>query len=550
MMLLQAPAALAFLAAGLAVAILYFLRRRPREAPVPALFLWEQLPPGEASKLERLWPHVDLLLVLQLAAVVLFSLAVAGPTTVRLRPAGATLVVLDASAPMSARGLAEEARSAARRAIEDSAGPWAVVAWAEPVEVLCPPTEDRRQALASLNRYSPTLGGRPPLDRALAPFPRSWDRVVVISDAPPPGQGLEVVALTPPENYALRAFSLRPQPDGSGYELLVRVANETPSYADLALTIRAGGSEYFKSLLVPPGKEEVFVLPYQGPVVEGLVAELLPQDAFPWDNVRYFSSGLGQVRVHWLGEEDRFLWAALAAAAPVVRASEPPWDLIVAVGTELEEAPEGPALLVAASIPEAPLGDRLPVQGWRSQEDPLLSHLRPEAWQAGAAFAAHLPPNARVALWSDAAPILARWESPRGRRVLLTLDLATSDLPLNVDFPILVRNVLLWLLPWREGEEHWVGETVRLPPGARVEAPDGEVAGVWVPTAPGLYRVVREGREGWLAVNLPSREGEEPPVRVATAGEPAREQRPLWPWLAWLGLGLLALEGALAVRRG
>lgn len=280
------------------------------------------------------------------------------PTLVRTRPAGVTLVVLDGSASMCAEGLAEEAR--ARAAIRETAGPWAVVVWRRPLEVLTPPTRARTEALAALARYRPALSSRPPLGQALAAFSRPWDRIVVISDDPPPGEGFQAVALTPPPNYALRAFSLRPQPDGSGYQMLVRVANETDSYADLALTIRAGETEYMKSLLVPPQGEETFILPYQGPLGEGLVAELLPQDAFPWDNVRYFAPGLGPVRVRWVGEEDPFLWAALTAAVPAVRAEAPPWDLTVAVGTELEEAPQGPGLLVAAGSPEAPLGGPAP----------------------------------------------------------------------------------------------------------------------------------------------------------------------------------------------
>lgn len=548
-MVLGAPLGLAFLAATTVVVLLYFLRRQARKVQISALFLWERLPRGEVTHWERLWPRLDLLLFLQLLAVVLFSLAAADPALVRTRPAGATLVVLDGSASMCAAGLADEARARARAAIRATAGPWALVAWRRPLEVLTPPTRDRGEALAALARYRPTLSARPPLGQALAAFPRPWDRIVVISDDPPPGEGFQVVPLASPPNYALRAFSLRPQPDGSGYQVLVRVANETGSYADLALTIQAGGSEYMKSLLVPPGGEETFVLPYQGPLGEGLVAELHPQDAFPWDNVRYFAPGLGPVRVRWVGDADPFLWAALTAAVPAVRTESPPWDLTVAVRTELPEDPHGPALLVAAGTPEAPVGAALPAQEWRQEEDPLLAHLRPEEWQVGSVLPAQLPAGARVALWSGGLPALARWESPQGRRVLLALELAGSGLPLQVDFPLLVRNALLWLLPWEGGEGYQVGEAVMLPPAARVVTREGEISGVWVPEAPGLYRVLREGGEGWLAVNLPPEERARPVA--ARAGEsPTREPRPLWPLLAGLALGLLLVEGALAARRG
>ena len=69
----------AWLTSGLVVVALYLLRRREREEPVSALFLWERIPPDRASRMARLRARFDLLLLLQLLAVTLFAVGLAHP---------------------------------------------------------------------------------------------------------------------------------------------------------------------------------------------------------------------------------------------------------------------------------------------------------------------------------------------------------------------------------------------------------------------------------------------------------------------------------------
>jgi len=551
-MVVRFPMGLAWLSAAAVVILLYFLRRRAREVPVSALFLWERLPKGEVKRLERLWPRIDLLLLLQLLVVAAFALGMADPALIGARPAGATLIVLDGSASMSAQGLADQARAAARQVVDATAGPWAVISWAEPLQVLTPHVESRAAALSAIGRFRPGLSARPPLSGALALLPGDWDRVVVITDDPPKPGAAEVIALPKPGNYAITAFSLRPQPDGSGYEAFVRVANETSRYVDLELSIRAGGTEYLKHLLVSPQAEETFLLPYFGPVGQGLVAELRPTDPFPWDNLRYLAPEGGRVRVRWLGEEDRYVRAALAAVGADLEAEAPPWDLTVAVRTQLPQAPAGAALLIESGTPDVPLGEPMPAGPWRGEDDPLLAHVRPEDWVTSEVYAVDPPPEAKVALWSGPHPAILRWETEAGRRVLIALPLERSNLPITVDFPILVRNALVWLLPWTEGGEHYVGEAIALPAGAELITPEGPVTETWVPDAPGLYELRRGGRTGLIAVNLPPEEaGLGPAARTGSpAGGSARMENPVWPWIAGAALVLLLAEGALALRRG
>lgn len=532
------------------VALLYLLRRREREHPVSALFLWETIPPDQASRLERMLARFDLLLLLQLLAVVLFAFALSHPLLRVPRRAGATAIILDASASMAGR--ADEVLSLARRLVAESSGPWTVVVWADPPQLLVPRTANRDEAGALLSGYSPTLGGRSPLGQALSLLPGEFARTVILTDDPPSDPGVEVLALPPRDNLALVAFSVRPAPDGVGYEALVRVRNDTPRYQDVQVALHGRGGTILSSRLLPPQSEDLFIfqLNLVGP---GLRAELLPTDGFPWDNVRYCAlDGASAVRVGWVGEEDRYLWAALQAALPAERVSQGPWDLLVAVRTVLSASPTGPVLLVGASSPEAELGAAVPAGPIRGEVSPLLRHVVPEGLRADAVYPAALPEDAVVDLRAGSEPALARWEGAEGRRALLTLDLTRSNLPVVVDFPILLRNVLAWLLPYRPRPALVVGEALRLAPGTEVVTPAGRVSEVFVPDRPGLYELVREGRREVVAVNVPSDESLPAQAGVGRGPVVARTVADLvaWPWLAGGAFLLLLGEWALARRRG
>ncbi|MBC7170210.1 VWA domain-containing protein [Candidatus Bipolaricaulota bacterium] len=540
----------AWVAAAVGVALLYLLRRREREHPVSALFLWERIPPDRASRLERMVARFDLLLLLQLLAVVLFAFALADPFLQVPRLAGATAIILDASASMAGR--TDEALELARRLVAESSGPWAVVMWADPPRVLVPRTANQAEASALLGGFSPTLGGRSPLGQALALLPGGFTRTVVVTDAPPSDPGVEVVALPPRDNLAIVAFSVRPALDGAGYEALVRVRNDTPRYQDVQVAVHAGPGAVLSSRLLPPESEDLFIFQL-GFVHPGLRAELRPADGFPWDNVRYYAlEGATTVRVGWVGEEDRYLWAALQAALPAERVAQGPWDLLVAVRTTLSASPDRPLLLVGASSPEAELGQPVAAGPLRGEGSPLLRHVAPEGLRAATVYPAGLPADAVVDLWAGEEPALARWEGAEGRRVLLTLDLTQSNLPMVVDFPILLRNVLAWLLPYRSRSTLVVGEALPLAPGTEVVTPTGRVSEVWVPDRPGLYELVGEGRREVLAVNVPYDESLPGDVAAGAGPTGARAVADLaaWPWVALGALILLVAEWGLALRRG
>ncbi len=550
---LLVPWALAWGAASFAVVVLYMLRRRERELPVSALFLWEKVPPDAMSRLARWLPRTDLLLWAQIAVVLLMALALAAPVVIRARPAGATAIVVDTSLTLAPQGRAREARDVAQELVAKSAGPWVLVGWSDPPEVLVGPTTREEEIMAGIAKLSYSISARSPLSHALALVPQGWERVVVVSGAPPQDAQVEVVTLSPVDNLAIEAFAVRSQPDGSHYQALVTVRNDSDRYEDMRVTVRdvAGGRSFRQARLVAPQKSDTFLFPLWGAVGPAYVAELSPQDGFPYDNVRYYALDMPPtLRLRWVGEDDRYLWAGLRAVAHVERADEPPWDLTVVVREDLEEPVNGPCLLVEGGLAEAPRGELVPAGQWTATSDVLLAHVDTGLWAAETLHALAVPDGGEVPLRSGDQPAVARWHSPEGRRVALTVHLRRSNLPQTLGFPVLLRNALAWLLPWPEGGTATVGRAVQLAEGTSVDTSAGKAVSVWVPHEPGLFELQEGGRSRYVATNIPH-----VPLRGERSGlvspqAPAEQSVAGWPWVVGVLLALLGGEWLLARRRG
>ncbi len=553
-MSLLVPGALAWIASASAVIALYLLRRQERHMPVSALFLWERVEPDALSTIARWLPRTDVLLLMQVLVVLLMALTLASPVISTTRPAGATAIIVDTSLSTAPHGRLQEAQERARALVRDAGGPWALIGWTDPPQLLVGPTEREEEVLAGISRLAYNLSERPPLSHALALLPPGLERVVVVSGAPPEDSEVEVALLPPVENLGIEAFAVRGQPDGSGHQALVTVRNDTERFRDTVVTVRdvTGGRSFQQARLLEPGAADTFVFPLWGFVGPAYVASLSPSDGFPYDNTRYHAVDRPpSLRIRWKGEEDRYLWAALTAAASVERTDDPPWDLTVVVRTDLEWTPDGPCILVEAGLPEAPRGPLTPAGPWRATDDHLLTHVDTGSWSTNALHELSLPEGANVALWSGAVPAVARWRDVNGPRVSLSVHLARSNLPLSLGYPILLRNALAWLIPGPPSTAVTVGRAVMLPPGATVRTDEGLAETVWVPDKPGLFALQQGGRERYVAANLPQVPLNAAPTAVPVhSQDPTEHEAPMWPWLSAAVLALMGTEWLLARRRG
>ncbi|MFO7173550.1 MAG: VWA domain-containing protein [Bacillota bacterium] len=165
-------------------------------------------------------------------------------------------------------------------------------------------------------------------------------------------------------------------------------------------------------------------------------------------------------------------------------------------------------------------------------------------------------------------PLLAVQEEGGARRAVLAFALPDSDLPLRLAFPVLVANLIDWLVPRSPAlaGELRPGVPVPLPPLPLAEAlyledPGGQrqdLAPPWppaprTPRMPGLHRLVQVRAGGQQVVSLVPVGGYIPgESRIAPAAIPlpdaaagaraAASPRPLWPWLAAAALILSFAE--------
>ncbi len=594
-----------FVLAG-GVILLYFLRRRAQPYRVSAIFLWEELERQEQRAWRFAFHHSLWLLLLQLLALASLVLALAGPAYYTAGIPGRLALILDGSASMQmaegGKSHYELAQERASELLERASGEVTVIQAQRHPRLLVPLTGDKRAAIAAVRASRPTLEGEAELGEffsllgSQAPLSQ-FQRIVYLTDHPlsglPEGLPLETIIVSgearlPARNLGLLAFSLRPEPEpdpAGGYGAFIRVKNYSAQEEHATLTITADGETILSlGLELGAGEERALAFSFARPLPGYALAalELEVPDGFPWDDRRYFASPVREGRVLWLGEEDRFLRGALLALGAFSITHDPgegSFDLIVANGVEVPPELEGNLLLVNAAFPplirllgEEELASPSSIE---AVDHPLLAGVEVANLFIARAARAALPPGGQTLLRAGELPLLYLKREGARKICYLGFDLRWSNLGLTVDFPILMRNLLSWLLelPAPLETELEVGARLPLREGMRAidprgrsyelspDRPDSPVRA----DLPGLYRLER-GRPGdyddeaearLLAVNLAPSESEEaglglgegfgPATTEARAeGQSPRAEEESWarPWRATLWASF-ALGGLL-----
>jgi hypothetical protein len=195
-------------------------------------------------------------------------------------------------------------------------------------------------------------------------------------------------------------------------------------------------------------------------------------------------------------------------------------------------------------------------------------------------------PKREAAAWlkpvagSATDPVIWAGDDGRRRVVVVGFDLAKSDLPLKVEFPILLANSLAWLsgrdalaperavrtgqtvsIPLPAPAENASGETgnavtIKMPGGEERELPRGDGPALFADTMrAGAYEVI--GAQPFAASLLSESESDNTPRDTiqTRAGEASGQQetfhseREAWRWIALLALAVLSIEWWVYHRR-
>jgi hypothetical protein len=544
---------------GIIVA-LYLLKLRRPSAPVASLHLWDSITRDrEANSLwQRL--NISVLLLLQIVALLLLILALARPWVPSAEPLGQNLVlVVDVSASMGSRDTPggpsrlDIARDKAKQTIENlqQGGQAMLITSDNHAVVVVPSTDDRSRLRSALDALTPhpvptdmveavRLAGAVAARQAnSAVYIFSDGAFSSVADATEPIAGnLSFVPVgSKSENQGISAFAV--DNGQSGLSLFLQISNSESYTVNRRLDLIADDAPWSARNVVlgPSGTEEI-VIPDVPLGARVLGAELAGGDALAIDD-RAWAVNRASVPANVLlvTSGNKFLELALSLLPTVTLYKVAPADYdpaatvngnhfdltvidagvpVTAVKTlpdtggimmfapsvpnpliEVSDTIDDPVLSIPAADPTANLAN--------TRGDPLLRSVDLEGLHIAKASNLVLPTWGRAVLSSQSGPIVVAGAQNGRNVVALGFDLHDTDLALQPAFPLLIRNLVTYLLPLPAG-----GLPDQIPPGRTVslEAVNSSVDHIVVENPDAQEQVFQvSGEQGRAAFGDTSRTG-------------------------------------------
>ncbi len=616
-MLFGVPSALLFLFAAIPLIVfLHSFKPRGFRTNTTTLFLWERVL-KERSLTTRLgWlVRKNLLLMLQLLAACVLIAALADPSLLHFGAAsGDTVVVIDLSASMKAKGRAGTRFDAARSEflslvdqLPSGQKIMVIGAGAQP-RLLVPFTADK-QRLREAGRKL-TASDAPGRIKEAILYAHAFlkrgtaDRIVAISDGAFSGAEdfaratahLRFIKIDGGENnVGIVGFEVRRRPDRPAYaEIMVRLRNYTAHKMRIPLTLSLETRILAReSIDLDADGGRVVIFPAEGSLAGTLVARLEIDDDFATDNQAYLTVSDGPtVRLLYVGPGNPFLKNLLRFFPNVEVTSTPSWepnpppqqpyDVVIFDRVLVPQLAQGNFILIDTLPADLSLKLDGKIQNPRILA-PLAKHPITDGLSLGDIHIRETlrwsaPVEGQVLARSTEAPLLFALEKGRLRLLLIGFDLMASDLPLRVAFPVLFHNALEWLQPTRvefPAQTAQAGSpfALHLPPGddeVEITTPSGKKETLKAMSHPlvltntfetGIYRYKSANREGRFAVNLLDETESQISARwkatPASAGFATANGAPiiesglfLWPMLLGIAVVFLALELFLTSRSG
>ncbi len=500
------------------IVLLHLWHERNRQAVIPSLNLWRWLEREvRGPRMRR--PPITPVLLLQLAAALLLSLALARPRLDFLAgPATLSrlVVVVDTSSSMSAQDATPTrlgwAQARATQLLAGlSAHDSAALVTAGPQPRLL---ADTRQVgvtglLAALTSLEPAgvgqdWGGTLALASA-ATLPEHDNRIIIYSDGnfvfpdnlaanSPAAARVEWERVGSPQpNQAVVALAARPTGTG-GLQVFARLANFSDRAAERTITLLADGAvvdTHAVQLTASGTLGQVWTLP---PGVSSVQLSLSGGDVLPADD----TAALGlhdsrPIEAVLVAEDGAALERALRSIPSLALSTLTPNEYVPFAGHELSvfqgwlpevlpqggvlifDPPPGNDLLPATGL--SPVGAVLPQAG-----DPLLTDVALDLVFFGTAVQIDAPAWLAPALLDEEeTPLIWRGRTGASRLVVFGMLLDDTNLARRAAFPILMANAVAEVLPPALPASVRAGEPLTLPPAdifaeLTITRPDGEAA--------------------------------------------------------------------------
>ena len=494
------PLALAWLGLLIPVVIFYILKIRLRRVPVSTVMFWQQVVDEQNPR--SIWQRLRHLvsLLLQMAMLALLALALSDPFFPwEVRQARRIVLVLDNSASLQAtdvppsrwtHALDQAEAAIARLRTRDEL---AIVAAGTEPRVVCGFTSHGRSLRDALRTVSCTDGPTRVAEAIAMARQLLGERtdekqreIRIISDACFPDAEALLTAVEPVSegqpttalhweivgqrsvNAGITQFQVRRSLlDPIGYEILAEVTNASDQPLECRFEVDLNEEPVdVIPLKLEAGGRWSQVMEKTSATGGHLKATLTAADALAVDNTAWAVLPHRQPQPVLLSAKDQLFLLKVLESIPLVtvtQSTELPTTIPASTVAVYHQAtptqlPPGNLLIVdpANSCDLWDVGAELPdpLVAKQDKDSPILAHVRldnvllPQARQ----LTFKQPDLARVLVTSvTGAPLLAAFERPAGKVLVLTVNLNQGDLPLRTAFPILMTNALGWFAG-REGE--------------------------------------------------------------------------------------------------
>lgn len=488
--------ALSALAGG--IVLLYMLKLRRQRVTVGSTLLWESS--LHDYKANAPWQKLrsNLLMILQIIAILLLSLALARPFLFGSALTGGRLVlIVDTSASMLAKDENPDrlgrALAAAASAVSDMGGnDEAMLIGAGPQpRVLQSFTRDKLQLEQALSRLRELAGGEADLNSALrlassiATGSQGRARVLVLSDGAIPD--IDSVAASDlrisyfpvgkeAENAGIVSAGARRQPLSDSYEVFAAIQSFLSSTRNADLTLRIAGDVVdVRSLELTPGRRSEVTfsgLPYTPEPVElrleyesgsdllavddsaflvlpkaqytrvGLASAsesvLLRKVLASMPDVDLYSAGdAGAASAQGSGDRRMDVWVVEGNAAYV---DDPAANYLFINTSQGSGLPVEPGEEVQTDFSSDP--PVIPSVVGTDQSHPVLRFAGLSDLRLSSMRRVKLQPWARSIVEASEGPLIVEGERNGQRSLYLAFDIYRSDLPLRAAFPIFMANAL------------------------------------------------------------------------------------------------------------
>ena len=489
------PTALLYALLAIPILLLYMLRMRRREQPVPSVLLWTLLLRDRRASTPWQRLRRNLLLLLQLLILASLVLALARPAIPFAAVEGDSLIVLlDASASMQAVDVRPDRFEQARRAVDELIANLApttrvslVLVGDEP-QVLAAASSDKAELDAALAGARAGVGAADwssalALAAGVAAQASQGATVVIVSDGglgghslpPLPAQVRYLPIGQSDDNLAISAMAL--QRTAAGTELFLQVHNYSEEDREALVSLEIDGTLYQAERIVVPGGESLDRIwgdaPAEGRVyrarlgsVDSASGEAL--DALALDDVAFalyrpsrerrallFPYQAAPARYNiflekaLLALDDLSSYRAVPAEGDGVKPPEESFELYIVDGVWPGTLPQGGLLLV--NPPANPLFQVDGVSEVSGQvhvaEHPLTRYLQWDTVRVARARVVDPPPDSDILVEAAGLPLVFVGEVEGRRIAVINFDLHDSDLPLQVAFPILIAELIRHLAP-------------------------------------------------------------------------------------------------------